>query len=134
MLSFRVGLFACACALAACAVGTPEGPDAGDDAGPGMDAAAGSGADARVAPLDAETLDDAATEEDAGGEACSEGEQVCGGACVALTSVERCGSCDNDCTALPNVAVDRVRCLSMRCALPGACRSGFGDCNGMPED
>lgn len=120
-------------------MGEPVEPDV-DDAGPGMDASDDAGADAQVPPLDAamsldaDTIDDAATGEDAGGEACPAGHQLCDGACVDLTAVDSCGSCDNDCTALPNVRADRVRCLSMRCALGGACVSGFGDCNGMPED
>jgi len=131
MLAFRWGLFSCACLLAACAVGTPADPDAG---GPGMDAGRDAGRDAGVVPLDAEVIDDAAMDEDAGGEACPDGQQLCGGACVGLTAVDQCGACDNDCTALPNVIVDRVRCLSMGCVLAGACSPGFGDCNAMPED
>jgi hypothetical protein len=48
-----------------------------------------------------------------------------------LTSATSCGSCQNDCSQLANVAGDA--CMSGRC-VGLTCNAGFGDCNADPKD
>jgi hypothetical protein len=57
-----------------------------------------------------------------------------GGACGQADDPHHCGACGNDCTALPNVDPARVSCAAGACILVGACRPGFGDCNGSTSD
>jgi len=47
------------------------------------------------------------------------------------TDAKRCGACDNDCTARPNVAV--AACENGGCRIL-ACVPGFGDCDGNPSN
>jgi hypothetical protein len=47
--------------------------------------------------------------------------------CGSLSDIRHCGSCDHDCTALPNVAVDWLYCNSGTCKAY-QCVEGFAQC------
>ena len=52
---------------------------------------------------------------------------VCSGSCTALgTDVHHCGTCGNDCAALPNVGSTGLACQNGHCAY--TCEPGFADC------
>src|SRR5262245_55000692 len=61
------------------------------------------------------------------GDACA---TACGAECVDLqTDPRHCGSCDTDCTALPNVLGDAVRCVAGTCDYASACAPGHAHCS-----
>ena len=68
---------------------------------------------------------------------CASGELECGngvGDCSSPDDVTTCGSCTNDCTALPYVT-GATSCEAGRCAFAASsCAAGRGDCNGDPSD
>lgn len=73
-----------------------------------------------------DVVDDVA---DAPLEACAGA--MCGGGCVdTRTDPRHCGTCERDCSTLPNVVGTAVLCESGACVIPeGACDVGHGDCD-----
>ncbi|MEY4579881.1 MAG: hypothetical protein RL701_4584 [Pseudomonadota bacterium] len=66
---------------------------------------------------------------------CRDGREDCNnnlsdGCETDLRSPESCGTCDNSCTALPNVAAPT--CTAQGCAT--LCKQGFADCNAKTSD
>ncbi len=104
----------------------------GDIADAGTDVALDVELDASdVIVTDAEV--DAADASDVTVDACAL--TVCGTACVD-TAVDplHCGSCTNDCTALPGVNGAAVTCATSACVLTNACAPNRADCNNDPAD
>jgi hypothetical protein len=65
---------------------------------------------------------------------CGQNELLCAGECVAGDSLEHCGACDHDCSALLNLRAP-ARCEADHCVFDAdACVPGHGDCNADPED
>src|SRR5438067_118047 len=57
------------------------------------------------------------------------------GACdpnTVASDPRHCGSCANDCAALPNVDGSKVTCLVGNCVVVNACLPGFADCTAAP--
>jgi Stigma-specific protein, Stig1 len=62
---------------------------------------------------------------------CAAGQSICNGRCVYLmTDSENCGTCENDCSKLPNV--EKAACSNGKCGL--TCRHNYADCNHNPSD
>lgn len=61
---------------------------------------------------------------------CEAPKRMCGSECVDPTDPRHCGSCDRDCTALPQVQSDRVTCSEQGICVvpPDACTSGYAHC------
>ena len=59
---------------------------------------------------------------------CSADQLSCGkaGDCSAANDARTCGTCTNDCTALPHVVAASVGCKKGQCAYE--CKAGFADC------
>jgi hypothetical protein len=67
---------------------------------------------------------------------CPTGQLSCGSApaCTSPADLHTCGSCSNDCTALPNVT-GPTTCNGGRCAfVASSCATGYGDCDGDPTN
>lgn len=69
---------------------------------------------------------------------CDDGWLTCAGAEECATSAsapETCGSCRNDCTALPNVEIATCTDISdtYQCGI-GQCAEGYSDCNSNVDD
>jgi hypothetical protein len=123
--------------LFALAAGCSSAPPATSDVDAGgMDAATISEVDsgARDAAIDAaaDATVDAATVPDGGADAGCAG-TICGGACVDEQSdIHHCGSCDEDCTALPFVDGTLTTCALGACVL--ACEPGHAHCSADVAD
>jgi hypothetical protein len=125
------------------------GSDASADAAQGADAAVDAGID-HTSGLDSsvESGSDAATQKDSGADvAASDGGGsdtgtggetgggdggcaglVCAGTCVA-NDTHNCGTCGNDCTALPHVS-GAVSCTGGQCSFPlSSCAPGWTHCS-----
>ena len=63
-----------------------------------------------------------------GGCTCDSSQLTCGspGTCAQPADAHTCGSCGNDCTALPHVVASGAGCSSGKCSY--TCVAGFGDC------
>lgn len=110
----------------------PEGDtgNAREDGGAG-DSALDANGDA-AAQSDGSAQEDASTQEDGSTGACNG--LVCDGVCVAANSPNHCGTCEHDCTKLPNVS-GSVSCNAGQCSFPAAsCAPGFAHCSTNPED
>lgn len=60
---------------------------------------------------------------------CSAEQLTCGaGECASASDVHSCGSCTNDCTALPHVTAASASCAKKKCSY--SCEHGFADCDG----
>lgn len=83
--------------------------------------------DAPVSDAMSETESDArdATTE-LGNEPCP-GLACDGGVCIVTDDVHYCGTCDNDCTALPHIVSEGVACELGTCIY--TCEPGFADCD-----
>lgn len=67
---------------------------------------------------------------------CELPRKMCDDQCVSLDDPRYCGSCDHDCTKLPNVVPDQVSCSDQgECILSlQACRNEYADCATDLED
>jgi hypothetical protein len=93
----------------------------------GIDRASGDGSE------DASAGDVGSVEGGAAEAGCSSAQLSCGGNCVA-NDAKNCGTCGNDCTALPHVT-GATTCMSGHCTLPvSACVPGFADCDGNSDN
>jgi len=70
--------------------------------------------------------------------ACDTNYTLCDGSCLDTQSdLKNCGTCGNDCTALPNVnaSATGIKCTAGKCGIPpAACISGYGHCSATPQD
>ncbi|MBI5512141.1 MAG: PQQ-binding-like beta-propeller repeat protein [Deltaproteobacteria bacterium] len=97
------------------------------------DGARSDGAVDADAAAEASTADGTADTPDA--LSCEDGAVPVGGRCVdPMTDARHCGAADRDCTALPGVLTERVRCVAGRCDVANACRPGLGHCSAEPLD
>lgn len=72
---------------------------------------------------------------DDGGVACRAGTVACGDACVDLSTDPRhCGSCEKDCTQLPNVDASAVHCTNGTCDAKDACLANHAHCSADVND
>lgn len=74
---------------------------------------------------------------DAGGSAtaCRSPNRVCRDECVAPTDPRNCGTCDHDCTVLPNVSGEVTCSEDGQCVVPfESCTAGYAHCTQDPED
>ncbi|HLK41592.1 MAG TPA: hypothetical protein VKU41_32815 [Polyangiaceae bacterium] len=106
--------------------------EAGASAPDGTTSADGAAAQDGATTSDGMASPDATTAPDGAG-GCTG--LVCGGACVPSDKYN-CGSCGNDCTALPNVNAAAVTCSAGTCGF--TCATGFADCahagRGCPDN
>jgi len=67
--------------------------------------------------------------------ACPASQLRCGTSCTDVMSDPRhCGSCEIDCTRLPNVVAGGVRCVAGACDVSGACAPGRAHCSSNVDD
>ena len=71
-----------------------------------------------------------------GGCGCPSGSIACGppGTCVSADDLHTCGTCADDCTALPHVS-GPTACAAGTCSFAASsCAQGFADCDGDPSN
>jgi hypothetical protein len=94
---------------------TTDASSAGYSTAPGPGSAGSGSTDAGLAADAAPTL-----------LGCASDQLDCEGGCFDPTDVLHCGSCNNDCTQLPNVSASQLACVGGQCQY--GCAAGFADC------
>src|SRR5258708_1101105 len=66
---------------------------------------------------------------------CASGQHACGTACFNDDDPASCGTCDHDCTSLPNVVPGSVQCQAGQCLVPAdGCLAGHAHCTASAAD